>query len=212
MDAIEMLTNDHNKVRELFKKFNGGGGITGLVRRSIGGVSTAERKDALDRICDELEVHTRIEEDVFYPAVTALDDRELGNQVKEALREHATVKREVARLRGSAGDDSGLDDLMADLERNVEHHASEEENELFPRLEALMSEDERVELATRMRALKRGGSRSRRTSAKKKSAASTSKSRSRQRKAPAAARASSSRKHVTTARPKKKSSQRGGRR
>jgi Hemerythrin HHE cation binding domain len=202
MDAIEMLTDDHNKVRELFKKFNGGGGITGLVRRSIGSISTGERKNALDRICEELEVHTRIEEEIFY--------RELGEQVQEALREHATVKREVSRLRGSAGDDRGAADRMADLERNVEHHATEEENEMFPRLEELMPEDERVELAARMRALKQGGSSPRRASGKKKPAASSSKIASRQRKSPAASRARSSRKHVANARSKKKSSQRGG--
>jgi len=181
MDAIEMLTNDHNTVRELFKKFNGGGGVTGLVRRTIGSVSNRERQQALRRACTELKVHTRIEEEIFYPAVTALGDEELVKQVKEALREHAKVKQEVSRLQDARADEPGVDERMADLERDVEHHASEEENEMFPRLEELMPEKERRDLATRMRALKQ------RTSASKGTRSSSVK-----RKKPAPRRAKAS--------------------
>src|SRR5262249_25791236 len=74
MDAIDMLTKDHNKVRELFRQFNGGGGLTGLIRRTVGDVTAAQRRRAVDQACRELEIHTRIEEDIFYPAVKALDD------------------------------------------------------------------------------------------------------------------------------------------
>jgi len=158
MDAIELLTSDHNKVRELFAKFNGGGGLTGLVRRTVGSVSAQERQRSIDQVCKELETHTRIEEQIFYPAVQELDDSELDHQVREALDEHAKVKGEVARLRGMRGDDGDIDQLMTELEQNVEHHASEEENEMFPRLEELMSEAERADLGRRLQAAKRGGS------------------------------------------------------
>ena len=154
MDAIELLTNDHNKVRELFRQFNGGGGLTGLVRRTVGDVSAAERRKAVDQVSKELETHTRIEEELFYPAVVALGDHELKQQVDEALREHATVKQEVARLRKTRHQDDDLDAQMSQLEKNVEHHATEEENEMFPRLERLMSEHERQELGRRLQALK----------------------------------------------------------
>src|SRR5262245_10705740 len=155
MDAIKLLINDHDKVRQLFRDFNGGGGLTGLVRRSVGSVTTGERRRAVRQVCKELEMHTRIEEQIFYPAVTALEDRELERQVDEALREHATVKEEVARLKAAKGDEDGLDDRMSQLEHDVEHHATEEENEMFPRLEELMSAEKREVLARRMRALKR---------------------------------------------------------
>src|SRR5262249_43013125 len=87
MDAIEMLTKDHNKVRELFAKFNGGSGVTGMVRRTIGSVSPQEKRRAREQVCKELEMHTLIEETVFYPAVRALGDRELDDQIREALEE-----------------------------------------------------------------------------------------------------------------------------
>ena len=180
MDAIELLTNDHNKVRELFAKFNGGGGLTGLVRRTVGSVSSQERRRAVDQMCKELETHTRIEEEIFYPAVQALHESELDDQVREALEEHAKVKGEVAQLRTMSGDGESVDQLMADLEQNVEHHASEEENEMFPRLEQLMPEARREDLGRRLQAAKRGGS-SARTSARTGSTTKASSTRARSR-------------------------------
>lgn len=176
MDAIELLTNDHNTVRELFAKFRGGGGLTGLVRRTIGSVSSQERRQAVDRVCKELETHTRIEEEIFYPAVRALGDAELNDQVSEALSEHSKVKGEVARLRATRGDGEDVDNRMSQLEQDVEHHASEEEREMFPRLEDLMPGEEREDLGRRMQALKRGASTRPRTASAKKTAASRSKS------------------------------------
>jgi hemerythrin superfamily protein len=178
MDAIELLTNDHNKVRELFAKFNGGGGLTGLVRRTVGSVSADERRRAIDQVCKELETHTRIEEAIFYPAVQALRDSELNDQVREALDEHAKVKGEVARLRSMRGNDEDVDELVTELERNVEHHASEEEKEMFPRLEELMPEERREDLGRQLQAAKRGGSPVR-TSARSGSAPKASSKRAR---------------------------------
>jgi iron-sulfur cluster repair protein YtfE (RIC family) len=155
MDALQLLTNDHNKVRELFRQFNGGGGLTGLVRRTVGDVSASERRNAVDKVSKELETHTRVEEEIFYPAVVALGDRDLKRQVDEALREHATVKQEVSRLRKTRQEQGDLDTRMSQLEKDVEHHAKEEEKEMFPRLERLMSDDERQELGRRIQALKR---------------------------------------------------------
>src|SRR5262249_38299167 len=140
------------KVRELFRQFNGGGGLTGLVRRAVGDVSAAERRKAVDKVSAELETHTRIEEELFYPAVVALGDPELKRQVGEALREPAGVKREGARLRKTRQEDA--DAQMSQLEKDVEHHATEEENEMFPRLARLMPEPERQELGRRLQALK----------------------------------------------------------
>jgi len=154
MDAIEMLTNDHKKVRELFKAFKGGGGITGLLRRTVGEVTGVERRKVAEQVCTELEVHTLIEEEIFYPAVRALADRELLKQVNEALKEHSRVKKEVASLRELHDDVDSLEQRMSQLEEDVEHHATEEEDEMFPRLEEVMPDDERRELARRMHALR----------------------------------------------------------
>src|SRR5262249_1031982 len=157
MDAIKLLIAEDDRGREMLRELSGGGGLMGLVRRSVGSVSTGERRRAVRQVCKELEMHTRIEEQIFYPAVTALDDRELVKQVDEALREHAKVKEEVARLKGTKGDEAGLDEQVSQLEHDVDHHATEEEKEMCTRLEELRPPEQRQDLARRMQALKRRG-------------------------------------------------------
>jgi hemerythrin superfamily protein len=157
MDATEMLMQDHDRVRTLFQQFKGGGGIGGLVKRMTGNVTARERKVAVEKICHALEVHSRIEEEVFYPAVTELGDTELTRLVRESLREHAAVKNQVKALEAMRTDGHEIDGLVSGLEEAVEHHASDEERQMFPRLRDLMPEAERDALGRRLRALERSG-------------------------------------------------------
>ena len=154
MDAIELLEKDHQKVTELFRRFNGGGGLTGLVKRVTGNVSDRQRRQAADQICRELEVHTTIEEELFYPAVRALNDDRLNGMLAEAFKEHATVKQLVATIRNAIGVDSDLQSKMNELQSDVDHHVREEEHEMFPRVELLMDAPRRDRLAREMRARK----------------------------------------------------------
>src|ERR1041384_1969286 len=76
MNAIELLTADHKKVKNLFEK---GKDLEG-----------GKLKVIFDKIKRELETHTHIEETIFYPAVKVL--QALKNTVREALKEHNQVK------------------------------------------------------------------------------------------------------------------------
>jgi len=154
MDATDLIEKDHRRVEELFKRFNGGGGVTGLVRRVAGTVSARERRTALDGICRELEIHTRIEEELLYPAARKTGDREVERLVDESLREHAKVKTEVASLRRDH-DGEDLDARVANLQQDVEHHVSEEEGDLLPRLRELIPDREREALGRTMAQRKR---------------------------------------------------------
>ena len=154
MDAIQLLEKDHQKVTELFRRFNGGGGLTGLVKRVTGNVPDRQRRQAADQICRELEMHTTIEEELFYPAVRALNDDRLNGMLAEAFKEHGTVKEHVATIRNGIGVDSDLQSKMNELQSDVDHHVREEENEMFPRVELLMDAPRRDRLARDMRARK----------------------------------------------------------
>ncbi len=56
MDALELLKKDHDKVSELFKK----------VKATE---SEAAHHQLFEKIKEELENHTHIEETIFYPAI-----------------------------------------------------------------------------------------------------------------------------------------------
>jgi hemerythrin superfamily protein len=60
-DAIEMLKDDHERVDALFKRYEKGKDA----------MSADERKALAREICAELDVHTTLEEEIFYPAARA---------------------------------------------------------------------------------------------------------------------------------------------
>ncbi len=159
MDAIELLKGDHRKVEDLFRRFNDGGGVTGVVKRMTGNSSSPrQRRTVADRICQELETHARIEEQIFYPAVRALRDQRLGELVGESFDEHGTIKQRVAAARESRDDENELRERMHSLQECVDHHVHEEENEMFPLVEERMPEDERGRLGRELAASKRKSS------------------------------------------------------
>jgi len=133
MDAIELLKRDHQAVTELFQRFSAGKG--GRAGEAI-----------VAKICKELEVHAQIEEEIFYPAVRKADSQ-LAEQVNEALREHADMKQQVAALQSrDARMSGGLEQEVTALQQTVEHHVTEEEGEMFPRVAEALDERRRAQL------------------------------------------------------------------
>jgi hemerythrin superfamily protein len=123
MDALTLLTADHNRVRGLFARFTSAKEAD----------DTQTMAELAEIIGHELEVHTTIEEDVFYPWARGLSD-EIAEVVDEGVEEHHVVDvllGEVADL--SPGDDEWVAKLTVVIE-NVEHHAEEEESEMFPQI------------------------------------------------------------------------------
>jgi iron-sulfur cluster repair protein YtfE (RIC family) len=171
MDVIDLLKKDHEKVSDLFREYKGGDIVTRLVKKVTGSGPKPGRHSVAERICCELDVHTRVEEEVFYPAVRATRDEKLICLVDEGIKEHGQVKERIARLRQGTLDEETYDAEMSQLESDVNHHVNEEESDMFPRLEDVMSEDARAELGRRVqerkRALGGNGARSTRPAASK---------------------------------------------
>ena len=136
-DAIALLTADHEAVSQLFAEYE-------KTR------SAPNKKALVAEICTALNVHAQIEEEIFYPAVKmALKDKLL---VPEATVEHAGVKDLIAQLEGVEPDGEMYDAKVKVLSEYVKHHVKEEQNEMFPKLEA--SSIDMVELGARMVARK----------------------------------------------------------
>jgi len=119
IDAIDLLKQDHDRVEKAFKEFE-----------------KMDRQDAqgcrrlIERVCEELSVHTTLEEEVFYPAVReAIDDEDLMN---EAAVEHETARMLIEQLQNMGPDDPNYFATFTVLGEYVRHHIKEEQNEMFP--------------------------------------------------------------------------------
>jgi hemerythrin superfamily protein len=145
MNAIDLLKRDHRTVASLFESFEKAKEMDRETSKS----------ELFASIRKELDAHTRVEEEVFYPAFGEAaekdDDKEL---VLEAGEEHKQVKTLLAELEGLDADDKTFDAKMKVLKDNIEHHVEEEEKEMFPDAQKLLGSERLEELGERMAALK----------------------------------------------------------
>jgi len=141
--ATELLESQHDEVRELFKQYD-----------RAGENKHATRKRLIDEASDKLEVHAELEEKIFYPACRDLDDEDARKMVGESIEEHLIVKRLIKELRGLDGSDEQFEAKAAVLKESVEHHADEEEKDLFPAAKKELGGDELENLGRQMLALK----------------------------------------------------------
>ena len=134
-DAISLLKEDHDAVEKLFKQFESAKG--------------EGRKEKLARqICMELTIHTKIEEEIFYPACDGKIEEDL---LKEAYVEHDSAKLLMAEIEaGNGQSDDFFDAKVQVLSEQVEHHVEEEEKELFPKVRKAHSTQELEDLGALM--------------------------------------------------------------
>jgi hemerythrin superfamily protein len=111
LDAVALLKADHRKVEELFEKFEAAKG-------------DGKKKALAEQICMELTVHTKIEEDVFYPACEGAIEEDLLN---EAYVEHDGAKVLIAEIEAGGPDDRFYDAKVKVLSEMIKHHVKEEE-------------------------------------------------------------------------------------
>jgi hemerythrin superfamily protein len=123
MNALDLLIADHNRVRGLFARFDA----------AKDAQDAATMVELAGKIFDELTVHTTIEEEIFYPEVHDTTE-DIADTVDEGVQEHHVVKVLMEELRGVEGGSDEWVAKMTVLIENVEHHADEEEKEMFPPL------------------------------------------------------------------------------
>ena len=139
-DAIGVLKADHRQVEEWFEAFE------------ATNASTRKQKLAT-QICKALQVHTQIEEEIFYPAfLEATDDK---NTHHEAEVEHAGAKKLIAEIEGSGPDDDYYDAKVKVLSEMIKHHVNEEERRGGMFAEARQSEMDLKALGEQLAARKK---------------------------------------------------------
>jgi len=146
MDAITLLKNDHKEVRALL------GALEATTTRAV-----KKRQTLLAEIEMNLSAHTTIEEEIFYPAFREAGQKSDDNKMYfEALEEHRAagdlVLPDLLKTDPATDNFSGRAKVLKEL---VEHHADEEEKEMFPRAKKLLDKAELVALGERMEQRKR---------------------------------------------------------
>lgn len=140
MDALDLLKEDHQKVKELFEAVE----------------ETEDQKEKnriFAEIQSELETHARIEETVFYPAMEKHE--ELTDMVLESIEEHKQIKTLLKEIANLTSDSDKFEPKLQVLMENVEHHAEEEEEgKMFPKIRQICSQQDLEELGQELEAAK----------------------------------------------------------
>jgi iron-sulfur cluster repair protein YtfE (RIC family) len=126
MNAIELLKEDHDKVDKLFQK--------------VKATPDGDHKELFEQIKAELDVHTHIEETIFYPKLKEEGDKELKDIVLEGIEEHRQAKMFLKELAALADDSEKFDPKLKVLMEDIEHHVVEEEGEMFKMVEKQFDE------------------------------------------------------------------------
>ncbi|PHV12845.1 hemerythrin [Chitinimonas sp. BJB300] len=119
-NAVDMLVADHKKVKKLFSDYD----------KLIGKGGNKERGELALQICNELKVHTEVEETIFYPALRL--DEKTDRLLDEAVVEHASAKALIEQILQMRPNDSFYDAKVTVLGEYINHHVKEEEEEMFP--------------------------------------------------------------------------------
>jgi hemerythrin-like domain-containing protein len=143
MNAIQLLTKDHDEVKELFKQFE-----------SAGDRANKKKQTISEQVIKELKAHTKIEEQIFYPAVLEKGDKETKALIREGIEEHRIADFMIGRLQSTNPEDETFDAKFKALTDCVKHHIEEEEGQLFPEAKKILR-DQLETLGAEMEALEK---------------------------------------------------------
>ena len=142
MNAFTLLKADHERVAGILES------IEKTTERAVKG-----RDELFTRLKEELDLHAKIEEEIFYPALE--EAKETRDVTLEAYEEHRLVKQLLTELEAEPKDTEQWTAKFTVLKENVEHHVEEEEGEMFKKARQILSDDEVATLGDRLEAAKK---------------------------------------------------------
>jgi hemerythrin superfamily protein len=144
MNAIDLLKADHQKVKAILAQ------LSESTDRA-----TKKRTELLDKLEMEISIHTKLEEEILYPAFKQAGTREQDVMYFEAKEEHRTVDSLV--LPDLKQTDPGTPEFAGRVKvvkELLEHHIEEEETELFPQAKKLLGKARLDDLGEQMESMK----------------------------------------------------------
>jgi hemerythrin superfamily protein len=106
------------------------------------------KKALADTICNALEIHATLEEEIFYPVLHNLNGQE--PVIQKSVPEHDEMRRLIAELRATDPSDIRHQSLVMELMRDVIHHVADEETVLLVEAEKMLTKDRLSELGVEM--------------------------------------------------------------
>ncbi|SEJ11520.1 hemerythrin domain-containing protein [Pseudomonas sp. NFR16] len=144
MNAIDLLTADHERVKSILSQ------LSESTERGV-----KKRTDLLNKLEMEITIHTKLEEELLYPAFKEAGAKEQDIMYYEAKEEHRTVDSlvlpDLKQTDPSTPEFSGRVKVVKEL---LEHHIEEEESEMFPQAKKLLGKAKLEELGAQMEAMK----------------------------------------------------------
>ncbi|MBV7569409.1 hemerythrin domain-containing protein [Pseudomonas sp. PDM27] len=144
MNAIDLLKADHQTVKAILAQ------LSESTDKAI-----KKRTDLLDKLEMEISIHTKLEEEILYPAFKAAGTKEQDVLYFEAKEEHRTVDSLV--LPDLKQTDPGTPEFAGRVKvvkELLEHHIDEEETEMFPQAKKLLGKSRLDDLGEQMEAMK----------------------------------------------------------
>ncbi|KTC99508.1 hemerythrin domain-containing protein [Legionella erythra] len=133
MNAIDFLIKEHNRVRKMLADINDASHREETRRKLFAVLS------------QDLIRHEKMEHTVWYPH---FKDR-LDDTVKHLVSEEKGAERAIRQLDETATA-ATWEEKFSKFKKDVEHHATEEEQILFPKVKTLLSEDELEKIGQQM--------------------------------------------------------------
>ncbi|MGG7671827.1 hemerythrin domain-containing protein [Pseudomonas sp. WC2] len=144
MNAIDLLKADHAKVKDILSQ------LSDSTERAL-----KKRVELLGKLEMEISIHTRLEEEILYPAFKEAGSKEQDIMYFEAKEEHRTVDSlvlpDLKLTDPGTPEFSGRVKVVKEL---LEHHIEEEETEMFPQAKKLLGKEKLEELGLQMEAMK----------------------------------------------------------
>lgn len=120
MDALDLITEDHERFRSMLDRYE-----------ELGDEESAAKRQLIDDLVAAVVRHGTMEEEAFYPFVRS-EVPDVEGDIREELEEHHVLELIMVELKQMGAEDPQFDAKVVVFAENLLHHLDEEEEELFP--------------------------------------------------------------------------------
>jgi hemerythrin superfamily protein len=144
MKATLFIKKDHEKLQELFDKY-----------RKAKGAAQNGKRAIFEEIRRELSAHSNIEKELFYPELEYSSSDEAIELMQAALKEHQEIEQLLNETVAAGSNEKQFESRVTQLIETVDEHMLHEEDDVFPQIRQILSEQRLEELGLEMQERKR---------------------------------------------------------